>query len=67
MTEKCWVMMEGVVCDIIAIQDHAQSYNCPQISAKHIIIDKIVTNTGQGTETGVNMYDNEIIILIFTH
>ena len=39
-------MMEGVVCDIIVIQDHAQSYNCPQISAKYNIIDKIATNTG---------------------
>ena len=57
--------MEGVVHDIIVIQDQALSYNCPQISPKYIFIDKIVTSTELGSGTGVATYDNDTIILIF--
>ena len=66
MLNICWITMEGVVVDISVIQDHAQSYNCPQMSPKYFIIDKIVTSTGQGPGTGVVTSDNETIILIFT-
>ena len=62
----CWITMEGVVVDIILIQDDAQSYNCPQISAKYFIIDKIVISTDWGPGTGVVRSDNDTIILIFT-
>ena len=56
----CWGTMEGVVNHIILIQDLALSYNRPQISPKHISIDKI----GQSSGTGVTTYDNDTIILI---
>ena len=42
------------------VQDLALSYNRPQISPKHISIDKI----GQSSGTGVTTYDNDTIILI---